>query len=182
MKGVVYDLLQRAVIVEHGEDAWDELLAAAGVSGAYTTLGSYPDAELAALVNAASARYGMAPDDVVRWFARRSFPTLADRHPDLFARHRSARTFLLELNEVIHPEVRKIYPGALAPDFHYALHGEEVHLEYSSPRKLCAFAEGLVHGLAAHYHERVVVTQPRCTKRGDPACHLVCDFGAHTGG
>ena len=48
-------------------------------------------------------------------------------------------------------------------------------LAYSSPRRLCAFAEGLIEGSAAHFGETVRVTQPRCARRGDPTCVLVCE-------
>ena len=54
MKGIVFNLLEDLVVRDHGEDAWDDLLEEAGSDGAYTSLGSYDDAELLALVGAAS--------------------------------------------------------------------------------------------------------------------------------
>jgi hypothetical protein len=59
MKGVIFQLLEKAVVDEHGADAWDELLADAEVEGVYTSLGNYPDAELIALV--AAGRRGSPP-------------------------------------------------------------------------------------------------------------------------
>ncbi|MBN3851729.1 heme NO-binding protein, partial [Paraburkholderia sp. Ac-20342] len=37
MKGIVFNLLEELVRREHGEDAWDDLLDAAHVQGAYTS-------------------------------------------------------------------------------------------------------------------------------------------------
>ncbi len=54
MKGVVFNLLEDAVCEHHGDDAWDALLDAAELSGVYTSLGSYSDAEMGKLVEAAS--------------------------------------------------------------------------------------------------------------------------------
>lgn len=54
MKGIVFDLLEEIVVREHGDQMWDLLLEEAGVLGAYTTLGNYPDEELTALIAAAS--------------------------------------------------------------------------------------------------------------------------------
>ncbi|GBQ51026.1 heme NO-binding domain-containing protein [Komagataeibacter sucrofermentans] len=50
MKGIVFNILEEVVEKNHGAEAWDTLLEAANVSGAYTSLGSYPDAEMQALV------------------------------------------------------------------------------------------------------------------------------------
>ena len=54
VKGVIFNILEEVVSTQMGEDAWDGLLDAAGLEGAYTSLGSYPDAEILALVSAAA--------------------------------------------------------------------------------------------------------------------------------
>jgi heme-NO-binding protein len=182
MKGVVFNLLEEAVAREHGEDTWDALLEAAGLEGAYTSLGSYPDEDLMGLVGAASSALGIPPDDVVRWFGRSAIPLLADRYPDFFAPHESTRSFVLTLNSIIHPEVRKLYPGADVPVFDYETSSEDrLVMGYASARKLCSFAEGLVEGAAAHYEEEAVIEQPRCMKRGDEKCVLEISFHTQDG-
>ena len=68
--------------------------------------------------------------------------------------------FLLTLNEVIHPEVRKLFPGAYAPEFDFRVSSPEVlELGYVSFRDMCAFAEGLIEGSANHYGETVAISQ-----------------------
>lgn len=49
-------------------------------------------------------------------------------------------------------------------------------MDYESPRKLCAFAEGLVQGAADHFEETVVIEQPLCMNRGDAHCRLAITF------
>jgi hypothetical protein len=125
MKGIIFNLLEEVVRSAHGDEAWDGLLEASGLDGAFTSLGSYPDEHLAKLVAAASAALGQPPDAVVRWFGRSALPLLAQRYPDFFTGHTSVRTFLLTLNDVIHTEVRKIYPGADVPVFRYGASTED---------------------------------------------------------
>ena len=177
MKGIVFNLLEELVGRDFGEDAWDDLLDAAGLDGAYTSLGSYPDSELFALVGAASDATGRTPEDLIRWFGREAMPAFADAHADFFAGHASTRPFLLTINDLIHPEVRKLYPGAGVPDFEYDTSSDEVLvMNYRSARRLCAFAEGLIEGAAKHYGENVAIAQPRCMHQGDDHCVLEIAF------
>jgi hypothetical protein len=176
MKGVVFNLLEQLVARDYGEDAWDALLDASHLDGVYTSLGNYPDEHLIRLVGAAADELDMSPDDVVRWFGRNALPLFAGRYPQLFAPHDSTRSFVLTLNEIIHPEVLKLYPGAVVPEFDFASRDGVLVMGYRSPRKLCAFAEGLLHGAADHYGERLTIDQPQCMNRGDDRCVLEIAF------
>jgi hypothetical protein len=176
MKGVVFNMLEHLVAREFGEDTWDALLDASGLDGVYTSLGSYPDEDLLRLVGAASDALAMPPDDVVRWFGRNALPLFAERYPGLFEPHESTRSFVLTLNEIIHPEVRKLYPGADVPEFDFDVREGVLVMGYRSPRRLCSFAEGLLVGAADHYGERLTIEQPSCMKRGDDRCVLEIAF------
>jgi hypothetical protein len=177
MKGIIYNLLEQVVTEQHGEETWDKLLADADLEGAYTSLGSYPDEELLALVGAASAALDIPPDDIVRWFGRAALAKLAVRYPDFFAAHETTRPFLLTLNDIIHPEVRKLYPGADVPEFDFDDSSPDaLSMGYQSARKLCSLAEGLIEGAADHFGETVSIDQTTCMKRGDEKCTLVISF------
>jgi hypothetical protein len=177
MKGIVFNLLEEIVSRDYSEDDWDALLEAAGLVGAYTSLGSYSDEDLMKLVAAASSALGMSRDEIIRWFGRNALPLLADRYPQFFKRHGSTRSFILTLNNMIHPEVRKLYPGADVPVFDFDTSSEELLvMGYASPRKMCAFAEGLIEGAASHYGEEALIEQPKCMVRGDEKCVLEISF------
>jgi hypothetical protein len=177
VKGIVFNLLEEVVCRDYGDDAWDKVLDAAGVDGAYTSLGGYPDADLFALVGAASSALDKPPDQIVRWFGREALPLLASNYPQFFETHASARPFILTLNDIIHPEVRKLYPGADVPVFDFDTTSDEVLLMgYTSARHLCSFAEGLVEGAADHYGEKASIEQSKCLKRGDSKCVLEISF------
>jgi hypothetical protein len=182
MKGIIFNLLEQVVTDEFGEDTWESILDASGLEGAYTSVGTYPHEELHRLVVVASARLDKPADEVVRWFGRTAFPKLAARYPAFFEGHDRAKSLLLTLNDVIHPEVRKLFPGAYAPTFDVeSVDDGAVSLGYDSYRGLCDFAEGLVEGAAAHFGETVIVDQMECTKRGDTRCVLRCRFTTGVG-
>ena len=73
MKGVIFNAIEETVRSEQGEDAWDDLLDAAGLTGAYTSLGTYPDEQVYALV--ACRELGAGP--------QQGGPAPTPRAPDL---------------------------------------------------------------------------------------------------
>ena len=58
MKGIVFNLLEEAVVEAHGVDAWEQVLEDVGADGVYTSLGNYSDQEAIALVAAICERVG----------------------------------------------------------------------------------------------------------------------------
>jgi hypothetical protein len=163
---------------EHGEDAWDDTLERAALDGAYTAVGSYPDSEFLKLLAALPAGAERSPGTQLRWFGARAFPLLAERYPVFFAGHDSTQPFLLTLNDIIHPEVRKLYPDADVPVFDFSREGEAtLVVGYRSGRRLCFLAEGFIEGASAHFGQHVSIEQRTCMHLGDERCDLVCTFG-----
>jgi len=183
MKGIIFNLFEAIVIEEFGHDAWEGVLDTANSDGAYTAVGSYDDAEFLRLASVAAEQLDRPIDDLVRSFGRKCLPILAARYPAFFTPHVSTKPFLLTLNEVIHPEVRKLFPGAYAPSFKFDDSvPDQITLTYQSHRNLCSFAEGLIEGAADHYGDSVSISQPECAKRGDENCVLVANFNPHSNG
>lgn len=109
---------------------------------------------------------------------REALSRTSKRYPHFFAAHTSARSFILTLNDIIHPEVRKLYPGADVPDFTYELLPDSLVMHYRSQRKMCAFAHGMVEGAADYFGEVAHVAQSKCMHRGDPECVFEIAFSA----
>jgi hypothetical protein len=173
MKGIVFNLLEEVVTAQHGESAWDTLLDATNLAGSYTSLGSYPDEEIVKLVDAGASALGMSPAEVLRWFGRESMPLLAKRYPVFFTEHRTAHSFILSVNSIIHPEVRKLYAGAHCPFFRFEQKSDGALLmTYDSPRKLCALAHGFIEGAGDHFRQAMSVEHLTCMHRGDGNCLL----------
>ncbi|MGY6550295.1 MAG: heme NO-binding domain-containing protein [Erythrobacter sp.] len=173
MKGVIFNLLEEAVTQAHGADAWHHLLDRAGVGGAYTSLGSYPDAEMMAIVDAASAALDLPRPAVLRWFGRAAMPMLAQRYGVFFEQHRTARSFIMSVNDFIHPEVRKLYSGAGCPHFHFQDDAAgRLVIGYKSPRQLCHLAHGFIEGAGDHYHQSARIEHLSCMDEGAALCRM----------
>ncbi|MEO0032610.1 MAG: hypothetical protein RIS94_2368 [Pseudomonadota bacterium] len=177
MKGVIFNVLEEAVTHEHGVDTWHDLLDNTGLHGIWSSLGSYPDAEILTLVDTAAQMLGIAPTDVLRWFGRAAIPLLAERYETFFSPHRSARPFIMGINDVIHPEVRKLYAGAACPHFHFhQLDDGRLGMAYRSPRRLCHLAHGFIEGAAAHYGETIEVEHLSCMLDDHPVCRIALEW------
>jgi hypothetical protein len=183
VKGIVFNLLEEVVTRTHGEHVWDALLDTADLGGSYTSLGSYPDEQMGKLVQAASDALKVPPAEVLRWFGQEAIPLLAQRYPTFFRGHPSSRPFIVSVNQIIHPEVRKLYPGADVPMFDFSDHPDgALMLGYRSPRRLCALAQGFIEGAAAHFQESVAVEHQTCMHHGDAECRMRLSFSPNGAG
>lgn len=179
MKGIIFNLLEDVMNHAHGHHAWPDLVEAAGVSGAYTSLGSYPDEHLLALTDTAAAVLGLSSADMLRWFGRSAMPLLATRFPQFFAAHRHARSFVCSVNAIIHPEVRKLYAGAGCPHFHFTDRDDgALIIAYQSPRRLCPLVEGFVAGASDHFGETVAMEHLTCMLHAQPLCRIAARWPA----
>jgi len=119
VKGIIFNLLEDVVTAEHGVEEWEQVLDRAGLDGSYTAVGSYDDAQFTALLAALPGGPSVSSDDRLRSFGRSAMKLLARRYPVFFRGHGATRSFILTLNQIIHPEVRKLYPGADVPVFDF---------------------------------------------------------------
>lgn len=178
MKGIIFNVFNRLVEEKFGLETWDALIQETRPQskGAYTSAGTYSDAELFAFVGALSKKTGMPVADLVKAFGEYTLHALARAHP-IFFHHTSLKPFLQSIHSVIHVEVRKLYPDAGLPEISYEDPSpDELVMRYRSPRKLCVLAEGLIQGAAQHFKESVSISHPQCMHRSDPECRLELRF------
>ncbi len=180
MKGIVFNVLEDVVTAEHGESAWDDLLDEAGVDGGYTAIGSYADREFVRLLQCLPGAQTRPLGETLRSFGRSAMPRLAAHYPEFFTPHTATTPFLLTLNDIIHPAVRCLYPGADVPVFDFTTgssdDGSDVVVGYRSARRLCKLAEGFIEGAAEYFGESAVLRQSRCMQDGWPQCLISCTF------
>lgn len=158
MKGVIFNVVQEVVEELFDTDTWDALLDTADLDGAYTALGDYADEELVAIVAAASAATGQGAEEVLRLVGHHGLPKLAERVPDSLTLADDPIAFIRQVNDIIHPEVLKIYPHAIPPAFEFDDHPDGLIVRYRSARNLPALAEGLLTGVSQLFDIRVNVS------------------------
>ncbi len=173
MKGIVFSLLNEMVEETFGLAAWGQLLDDTGLEGIYVATETYEDAELFALVGAAEKATGIPANELVRQFGEYMIPHFAASYPMFFEGQENLKSLLLTVDQVIHVEVRKLYQNAGLPEFNYEdLDDNELVMLYSSPRKLCSMAEGLIAGSAKHFNQKYSLDHSVCMHDGEDHCRF----------
>jgi hypothetical protein len=175
MLGIIHLELRKFVETRDGPAAWGELLVDAGLPGelGYDPRDQYPDDEMNAVIAAAARRTGRPAAAVLEDFGEFVAPHLLTLYPNLIRPEWRTLDFLVNTERAIHQVVR-LNSAEARPAFLRCVRPmpDEVVLSYSSPRRLCAFARGLVKGVARHYRERVAIMEITCMHRGAPACTM----------
>lgn len=178
MKGMVFNIFSDLVSDQFGLDVWDALIDRTNpASGAiYSGVDVYPDGELMAYVAELSELTATPAADLVRAFGMYTMHRFTRIHPEFLEGH-SAKTFLESVHDIIHVEVKKLHPDALLPDFQYESSSEnDLTMIYSSPRKLCYLAEGLIKGAGEIFSQGIEIQHNICMHNGAAHCRLELDF------
>lgn len=164
MKGIVFTEFLGFVAARYGEDAADDIIEASTLpsGGAYTSVGTYDHAEMVSLCTALARHTGEPVAELVKAFGTQLSGTFAQTYPDFFSRSKHFFDFLESIEAHIHKEVHKLYPDAELPSFGVHERSEsQLVLDYRSPRRMGALAEGLIRGTAAQFGVEVRVrTEP----------------------
>jgi predicted hydrocarbon binding protein len=172
--GIVHAEFQEYVVERLGPGRWARSVERAGLTGkTYSPNASYPDEELLALVLAVSQDIDEPLDAVLTSFGRTIVPGLLATYAAFIDRRWGAAEVLEHVERVVHRTIRLQDPQATPPYLTAERRSDdEVVIRYTSPRRLCAFGKGLIHGVADHYGRRATIHDEACMHRGDEACVL----------
>jgi len=185
MHGMIFVELKKYVDARLGASAWEILLKETGMTGRmYLAVEHYPDQEAIKLVSTASRITRKGAGSILEDFGEFITPDLMKMYGAMARKEWKTLDFLENTEATIHRVVRIRNPGASPPELKVSRTGDdEVTILYGSPRKMCALARGLVHGVARHYGEEVRVVEPQCMHKGAKQCKLVVQLrslsGAH---
>lgn len=158
MKGVVFTEFLEMVEQVFSPDMVDDIIDASDLpsGGAYTAVGTYPHAEMVSLVVALSEKSEIPVDQLLKTYGRHLFSRFAVLYPGFFSGLTSSFALLSGIENVIHAEVRKLYPDADLPTFTVE-HSDDnqLVLVYQSARHFEDLAEGLIEGCICHFKESI---------------------------
>lgn len=180
MKGAIFISLGNFVEENFGIDVWNSFLDKLDSpnNGVYLSIENYPDEELFALVGIAAEALDLPAEKVVQTFGKYLFGQLAAKHPVFIQEGMSLKEFLISIETVIHVEVKKAYATNSLPEFDYEdLADNQLVMKYTSERKLCHLAEGLIEGAAERFNEPVEIKHPVCMHDGHDHCRLEVTIG-----
>lgn len=173
MKGVVFNILEDMVTERGGLHLWQKVLDKAGVEGGYTAVATYGDEELFEIVGVVVEELGLPAEEVIGAFGVYMFGQLARRYPAFVDNCDDFFSFLESIDSVIHLEVRKLMTETQLPSIECIRQSDtELLINYSSPRKLCILAEGLIYGAAEQYGKKIKIDHPVCMHKSADHCEL----------
>jgi len=176
MHGLIFAGL-RDFLVSHLDQEQADSVFASGPP--YLMSAAYSDDEFLQLVERGRALSGEPLVEFLRSFGSFTGATTFPRlYPAFYEIAGNSRTFLLTVESRIHELVRATIPDATPPRLRIEATSDGLRIVYDSPRRLCAFLEGLVSGTAAYFGEPVEVSESTCVQRGDAACVFAVAFPA----
>ena len=175
MHGIILYELGRFAEERMGAEGWHELLRSLGLDGAtFTPVQAEPDERVLRVVQALARERSLPLEDLLREFGRWMAPHLLATYAPLIPAGWDVADILENAESVIHRAVRLRDPIATPPRLVTSRRDDgTIVIEYSSERRLCHFAAGLVQGIALSHGRVATVTQPACMHAGDPHCELV---------
>jgi hypothetical protein len=134
---------------------------------------AYPDAEAVALVVAAAARAGLPVPAVLEDFGSFLTPTLLSMYQSMIKPGWRTLDVLEHTEQTIHAVVRRRNPGASPAVLHCRRDSRDtLLLTYTSERRLCPLAIGIIKGLAAHFGDDIDIQQTQCMHDGADTCTM----------
>lgn len=172
MHGTIFAELKKFVTEKAGEKTWDAILEKAGSKRmVFLITEAYPDQELVALVGAASQVLQKPAPDILRAFGEFIVPDLAKIYRALIKPEWGLLDLLENTETVIHTTIRLKDPAAEPPRLKCSRTSpSEVAITYTSQRRLCPVAKGIIQGLADFYHDKVEIGESTCMLKGDSQC------------
>lgn len=174
MHGIIFAELKKYVDHKLGGEAWHSLLREAGMEGRlFLPVHEYPDAEAVTLVKAASRITGLPADAILQDFGEFITPDLLKMYGALLDKSWKTLDVIEHTEETIHRVVRSRNPGARPPQLRCERASDyEVVIVYTSARRMCGVAKGIVRGLAKHFGETVALEESSCMHQGARECRI----------
>lgn len=159
MKGLVFTEFMEMVENTWSLDMVDSIIEQSQVAsgGVYTSVGSYPYEELLALINSLSAQTNTPVEELVRAFGGYLFNSYAKGYPRFFDGITDSFQFLSGIENIIHSEVRKLYPDTNLPTFEVETGGDQLILTYFSEHPFTDLVCGLLEGCLNHFQQKATI-------------------------
>ncbi|MFM9194618.1 MAG: heme NO-binding domain-containing protein, partial [Planctomycetia bacterium] len=179
--GLIFFYLQKfADVAAAGSTSWTGIRASTSTSVAkFLPAGVYPDADAVAILTALAETTGRPLPAILEEVGRFLAPHLVKVARSVIDPTWRTLDLIEHTEAIIHAMIRSTTPGAAPPVLEAVRPSPaELHLVYSSARRLCPLAVGLMRGIAAHYGETIRIEEPSCLLRGDPFCSFVVEHVA----
>lgn len=160
MKGIIFTELCTMVEEKFGLEVLQDVLDASDLpsNGVYTSVGTYDHKEVHEIVEKLGERLGVSGEELLKAYGQHVHNVFVQGYRGFFDRSENLFDFLESIEEIIHPEVKKLYHDAELPSFVSERRGDNVLVfQYLSTRNLSSFAEGLIVKSADYYKTKIKI-------------------------
>ncbi|MEM6821343.1 MAG: heme NO-binding domain-containing protein [Verrucomicrobiota bacterium] len=160
MKGVVFTEFLEMVEDQFSDEIADELLDSCDLpsGGTYTAVGTYDHSEMVTLIVRLSELTGQSTPELIHVFGLYLFGRFTVLYPSFLEGVNSCMDFLEGIEDIIHAEVKKLYPDAQLPKFDVERPDRDTLIMiYRSERHLGDLAHGLIEQCITHFGESIHV-------------------------
>lgn len=155
------------------QKTWNQWLEEAQLTEALVYLQELSDLDAKKLLTVAAEHSNLTMNQFLKKFGIFIAPRLIEQFSQYIDKNWDLLEFLEHTEDYIHKEVRSKIKGASPPSLKSSkITPYEVVIYYSSPLRMCAFAEGLIEAAAKAYNERVSISQTKCMLKGDSECEI----------
>ena len=183
MHGLILVQLQKFAQQTLGPEEWRRALSKSGLDRTTFSAGLvYEDQQALELIVLAAETLNVPVDEVVEMFGRFISTELLRLYHRVIKPQWRTLDIIENTETFIHSAVRVGNPGAVPPVLDAIRVSEnELQLLYSSDRKLCKLAIGIIKGLADHFQEVIEIHKDSCMLQGDPFCtfRLIRNLAKH---
>jgi tRNA A-37 threonylcarbamoyl transferase component Bud32 len=179
--GLIFFYLQKfADVAAAGSTSWKGVRSSVTTTASkFLPSGTYPDADAVAILTTIADTTGRPLPSILEEFGQFLAPHLVKVAGPVVDPAWRTLDLIEHTEAIIHAMIRSTTPGAAPPVLETVRQGpDELHLVYSSARRLCPLAIGLMRGIAGHYGETIRIEEPSCLLRGDPFCSFVIEHVA----
>lgn len=176
MKGIIFTEFLEMVESKWGLISADAIINHADLpnKGSYTAVGTYPHGEMVRLVVALHEQTQIPVADLLKVFGEYLFGALSKNYSYMMDGVSDSLTLLHHIEDVIHVEVKKLYPDSNPPMFDgERLDEHTLKLNYKSHRSMADVAEGLIKGCGKFYKDDLHIERIESNSDGTEVSFII---------
>jgi hypothetical protein len=169
LKGIIFSEFLNLVEAKFGLETVDEIIEKSDLEseGIYTSIGTYSFSEMLQLLNHLSSKTNILIDDLLLIYAEHFFSVIEDSYPGLLASYKDPIEMISSIENHIHVEVRKIYPGAELPTFIVKEKNKNsLIMIYKSSRAMHHFGLGLMNKTFEYFNSKASIVLEKIKENG----------------
>lgn len=174
MKGVFFVQLQNYISNKFGKSVWINLINGAGISETqlYFSHQQYSEEEFFKLLGAAISVTKISFDRFLGDFGETLAPLFFQIYGPVINKDWKTLDVIERLEDFNQNILQSGDDKLNCGKFICKRIENRVDIRYSSPRKMCFFAVGLMKGFAKHYNEKIIIKHTQCIFENAPECHF----------